>query len=47
MEETLALFGGIPVFDQKIGYGRQSIDDADIQAVVDVLKSDFLTCGPR
>lgn len=47
MEETLALFGGIPVFDQKIGYGRQSIDDADIQAVVDVLKSDFLTCGPK
>lgn len=47
MEETLALFGGTPVFDQKIGYGRQSIDDADIQAVVDVLKSDFLTCGPK
>ncbi|MCI9658776.1 MAG: UDP-4-amino-4,6-dideoxy-N-acetyl-beta-L-altrosamine transaminase [Lachnospiraceae bacterium] len=47
MEETLALFGGIPVFDQKIGYGRQSIDDADIQAVIDVLQSDFLTCGPK
>lgn len=47
MEETLALFGGTPVFDQKIGYGRQSINDADIQAVVDVLKSDFLTCGPK
>lgn len=47
MKETLALFGGTPVFDQKIGYGRQSINDADIQAVVDVLKSDFLTCGPK
>lgn len=47
MEKTLALFGGTPVFDQKIGYGRQSINDADIQAVVDVLKSDFLTCGPK
>lgn len=47
MEETLALFGGIPVFDQKIGYGRQSINDADIQAVIDVLQSDFLTCGPK
>lgn len=30
-----------------IPYGRQSIDDADIQAVVDVLKSDFLTQGPK
>jgi UDP-4-amino-4,6-dideoxy-N-acetyl-beta-L-altrosamine transaminase len=29
-----------------IPYGRQDIDDADIAAVVDVLKSDFLTQGP-
>jgi UDP-4-amino-4,6-dideoxy-N-acetyl-beta-L-altrosamine transaminase len=29
-----------------IPYGRQSISDADIQAVVDILKSDFLTQGP-
>lgn len=29
-----------------IPYGRQSISEADIQAVVDVLKSDFLTQGP-
>lgn len=28
-----------------IPYGRQSINDADINAVVDVLKSDFLTQG--
>jgi UDP-4-amino-4,6-dideoxy-N-acetyl-beta-L-altrosamine transaminase len=27
-------------------YGRQSIDEADIAAVVEVLKSDFLTQGP-
>lgn len=27
-------------------YGRQTIDDDDIQAVVDTLKSDFLTTGP-
>lgn len=27
-------------------YGRQSIDEADIQAVVDVLRSDYLTQGP-
>jgi UDP-4-amino-4,6-dideoxy-N-acetyl-beta-L-altrosamine transaminase len=31
----------------KIPYGRQSIDEADIQAVVDVLRSDFLTQGPE
>lgn len=27
-------------------YGRQTIDDDDIQAVVDVLRSDWLTTGP-
>ena len=30
-----------------IPYGRQSIDEDDIQAVVDTLKSDYLTTGPR
>ena len=30
-----------------ISYGRQSIDECDIQAVVDCLRSDFLTQGPR
>ena len=30
-----------------IGYGRQSIDQSDIDAVVDVLKSDFLTQGNK
>lgn len=30
-----------------IPYGRQSIDDEDIQAVVEVLKSDYLTTGPK
>ena len=29
-----------------IPYGRQDIDDADVAAVVDVLRSDFLTTGP-
>ena len=31
---------------KKIPYGKQQISDADIQAVVDVLRSDFLTQGP-
>ena len=30
-----------------IPYGRQDIDEKDIKAVVDVLRSDFLTQGPR
>ena len=42
-----AICGGNPVRDTKIFYGHQYIDDADIQAVVDVLKSDYLTCGPK
>lgn len=31
---------------KNIPYGRQTISEADIQAVVDVLKSDWLTQGP-
>ena len=31
----------------KIPYGRQSIDENDIQAVVSALQSDFLTQGPK
>lgn len=30
-----------------IPYGKQRIDDADIDAVVRALRSDFLTCGPE
>lgn len=30
-----------------ISYGRQSITNEDIQAVIDVLKSDYLTQGPK
>lgn len=30
-----------------IPYGRQSIDEKDIQAVVETLRSDFLTTGPK
>jgi len=30
-----------------IPYGRQSIDQADIDSVIDVLNSDFLTQGPK
>ena len=33
--------------NKSIPYGRQWIDDEDIQAVVNVLKGDFLTTGPK
>lgn len=45
--ETLAAYGGTPVREKLLPYGRQSLDDGDIQAVVDVLKSDWLTTGPK
>ena len=44
--EILAVNGGKPVRDKKIFYGHQWIDESDIEAVVEVLKSDYLTCGP-
>lgn len=42
----LAVDGGTPVRDTLLPYGHQSIDDADIQSVVKVLKGDWLTTGP-
>src|ERR1700690_3632998 len=45
--ETLAIHGGTPVRETLLPYGRQSLDDEDIQAVVEVLKSDWLTTGPK
>ena len=42
-----AIAGGKPVRDTKIFYGHQYLDEADYQAVLDVLKSDYLTCGPK
>jgi perosamine synthetase len=45
--ELLAVDGGKPVRKTLLPYGRQSIDEADIQAVVETLKSDWLTTGPK
>jgi perosamine synthetase len=44
--ESLAVDGGAPARETMLPYGRQSIDEEDIQAVVDVLRSDWLTTGP-
>lgn len=45
--EKPAAAGGRPVRDTKLFYGHQYIDDADIEAVCEVLRSDYLTCGPK
>lgn len=45
--EQLAIFGGSPVRETPLSYGRQYIDEEDIQAVAETLRSDYLTCGPK
>ena len=45
--EKLAIHGGEPVRKEKINYGRHWIEEDDINAVVETLKGDFLTCGPK
>ena len=46
-QEIPAIAGGTPVRDTKISYGHQYLDEADYQAVLDVLKNGPLTCGPK
>jgi UDP-4-amino-4,6-dideoxy-N-acetyl-beta-L-altrosamine transaminase len=45
-EAKLAINGGRPVRDRLLPYGRQCIDESDIRAVVEVLRSDWITTGP-
>lgn len=46
-DEELAIHGGTPVRKTLLPYGRQSIRESDIEAVVEVLRSDWLTTGPK
>jgi perosamine synthetase len=46
VDNRLAIHGGPPVRDALLPYGRQTITDAEVAAVVDVLRSDWLTTGP-
>ena len=46
-KNTLAVEGGSPVRNTLLPYGHQCIDEDDIKAVVDVLRSDWLTTGPK
>jgi UDP-4-amino-4,6-dideoxy-N-acetyl-beta-L-altrosamine transaminase len=42
----LAIDGGTPVRKSRLNYGRQWLDEDDIQAVENVLRGDWLTMGP-
>ncbi len=45
--QVLAVERGSPVRQTMLPYGRQTIDEEDIQAFVDVLRSEWLTTGPK
>ena len=45
--EQLALEGGKPVRAKLLPYGRHEVLPEDIEAVVEVLRSDWLTTGPK
>lgn len=45
--EELAIFGGKPVREKKIFYGRQCVEQDDVDAVVQTMTSDYITCGPK
>lgn len=44
--EKLAINGGEPVRKEKIFYGKQWVSEADVEAVAEVLRGDYVTCGP-
>lgn len=44
--EKLAINGGTPIRKTKIFYGRQWVDEEDVSAVANILRGDYLTCGP-
>jgi len=47
MGERLAIEGGTPVRSQLLPYARQTVDEVDVTAVAEVLRSDWLTTGPK
>ncbi len=47
MSGMLAINGGKPVRETYLPYGKQWVDDKDIEAVTRVLRSDYLTTGPE
>lgn len=47
MSENLAVFGGEPIREGTLWYGHQWIDEDDIRAVDEVLRGNYITCGPN
>ena len=47
MIDKLAIAGGKPTRKTYLPYGSQSIDETDIKRVVETLKSDWITQGPK
>lgn len=43
----LAIHGGLPVRESALPYGHHQIEEEDIEAVVQVLRSDWITTGPK
>jgi perosamine synthetase len=43
---SIAIDGGSPIRESYLAYGKQWIDDKDIERVIEVLKGDYLTTGP-
>lgn len=47
MEDKPAILGGSPVRQELLPYGKQWIEEDEIEEVTAVLKSDFITQGPK
>ncbi|MBI2287839.1 MAG: UDP-4-amino-4,6-dideoxy-N-acetyl-beta-L-altrosamine transaminase [Chloroflexi bacterium] len=45
--ERLAIKGGKPVRNELLPYGHQWIDEEDISAVAEILRTDWITQGPK
>ncbi len=46
-KEELALYGGSPVRRTCLPYGHHTVEPEDVEAVVSVLKSEWITTGPK
>jgi dTDP-4-amino-4,6-dideoxygalactose transaminase len=46
-KESVTACGADPVRETLLPYGHQWIDEEDINAVVQVLRSDWITTGPK
>jgi UDP-4-amino-4,6-dideoxy-N-acetyl-beta-L-altrosamine transaminase len=47
MAQELAIKGGKPIRVKMLPYGHQWIDEEDIKTVIEVLRSDWITQGPK